>query len=51
MKQVFILIFKSEVNNYNSVDGFFNRKEMYQFEANNLNSDLDDLIWILTPNY
>ena len=48
MKQVFILIEKSEVKNIN---GFYDRKEMMQFEANNLNLDLVNTIWVLTPDY
>lgn len=48
MKQIFILIEKSEVNNIN---GFYDRREMYQYEADNLNSKLIRLIWILQPNY
>ena len=48
MKQVFILIFKSEID---KINGFFDRREMYQYEANNLNTDLTDTIWVLTPNY
>jgi len=48
MKQVFILIWKAEVNN---VTGFFERRTMLQYEADNLNSKLTDLIWILQPNY
>ena len=51
MKQIFILIYKSEVKNYKTVDGFFDRREMLQYEADNLNSDLTDTVWILTPNY
>ena len=48
MKQVYILIFKTEVNNIN---GFFDRKELMLHEANNFNSNLNDTIWVLTPNY
>ncbi len=48
MKQVFILIEKSEVNNIN---GFYERKEMMQYEADNLNSNLTNLVWVLCPNY
>ena len=48
MKQVFILIEKSEVEN---VNGFYNRKELFQFEADNLNAYLSNLIWVLQPNY
>ncbi len=48
MKQVFILILKSDINN---VNGFFDRREMMQYEADNLNSQLTDLVWVLTPNY
>jgi hypothetical protein len=47
MKQIYILIFTSEVNNIN---GFFDRKEMLLHEAVNRNSELTDLIWVLTPN-
>ena len=52
MKQEFILIDKSEVNN---LTGFFDRKEMYQYQADNKNKDLEEagctLIWILQPNF
>lgn len=48
MKQIFILIYKSEAN---SINGFFDRKVMMAYEAENLNSDLTDLIWVLEPNY
>lgn len=48
MKQVFILIEKSEMKNIN---GFYDRKEMTQYEADNLNSELTNTIWVLTPNY
>jgi hypothetical protein len=47
MKQVFILIYKSDILN---ICDFFDRKEMQQYEADNLNSDLDILIWVLQPN-
>lgn len=49
MKQIFILVFKNEKDN---PIGFFDRKEMAQNQADNLNIDLTEgLIWILTPNY
>jgi hypothetical protein len=48
MKLIFILVFKHEVNNIN---GFFDRKEMYLHEAANLNSDLTNTVWVITPNY
>ena len=48
MKQVFILIEKREVNN---ITGFYGRKEMMQFEADNLNRKLKNTIWVLQPNY
>lgn len=48
MKFVFILIFKSELNNIN---GFFDRQEMYLHEASHKNEDLTDTIWVLEPNY
>jgi len=48
MKQIFILIYKSEINNAN---GFFERREMTNNDALNLNLDLTDLVWILQPNY
>lgn len=49
MKQVFILIEKSEVNNIGL--GFYDRKEMMAYEAANLNADLKTTVWILQPNY
>lgn len=49
MKQIFILIEKSEFKNIN---GFYDRKEMMQYEADNLNRELpNNLIWVLTPNF
>ena len=48
MKQVFILIEKTEINNIN---GFYNRKELRLSEAVNLNSELKNTIWVLQPNY
>ena len=48
MKKVFILIEKSEINN---IRAFYNRKEMFEFEAINLNADLKNTIWVLMPNY
>ena len=52
MKQIFILIHKNEIK---SIDGFFDRKEMHQYQVNNLNEILQstklDLIWVLQPNY
>ena len=49
MKQVFILIEKTEVNNIN---GFYDRKEMMQHEAERLNSIIaNDTIWVLMPNH
>ena len=47
MKQVFILIEKSETKNIN---GFYDRREMAQYEATNLNTDLKNTIWVLTPD-
>ena len=49
MKKVYILIEKSEMKNIN---GFYDRKEMYSYEAINLNLDLDltNLVWVLQPN-
>ena len=48
MKQVFILIDKTEVNNIN---GFYDRKEMMQHDADRLNADItNNTIWVLTPN-
>ena len=46
MKKVFILIEKKEVNNIN---GFYDRKEMMQHEADNLNSELKNLLQIKSP--
>jgi len=37
MKQIYILIEKSEINN---ITDFYDRKEMQAFEAANLNGDL-----------
>jgi hypothetical protein len=48
MKQVFILIEKTEVNNIN---GFYDRQEMARSKADNLNSELKNTIWVLQPNY
>ena len=49
MKQIYILIFKSEIDNIN---GFFDRQELMAHEAQHLNSDRkDDGIWVLQPNY
>jgi hypothetical protein len=48
MKFIYILIEKTELNNIN---GFYDRKVMMQHEAQNLNEDLDRLIWVLQPNY
>ena len=50
MKFIYILVFKHEAKNPHSVNGFFDRKEMYMHEAGNLNSELNDTIWIITPN-
>lgn len=47
MKQIFILIGKSEIKN---ITGFYDRKEMMAHEADNLNQDLKDTIWVLQPN-
>ena len=47
MKQVFILIEKTEVNN---ICGFYDRRVMMAYEAENLNSDLSTTIWVLQPN-
>jgi hypothetical protein len=48
MKQVFILIEKNEINNIND---FYGRQEMTRSQADNLNSELKNIIWILQPNY
>ena len=47
MKKVYILIEKSEMKNIN---GFYDRIEMYSYEAINLNLDLTNLVWVLQPN-
>ena len=47
MKMVYILIEKYELNNIN---GFYDRKEMMQHEAYNLNMSLKNTIWVLQPN-
>jgi hypothetical protein len=49
MKQIYLLIFKSEQNNYSYWNGSFGIKELLPHEAINLNSELTDLIWILCP--
>ena len=51
MKFIYILVFKYEAQNSQSINGFFDRKEMMMHEADNLNSDLTDTIWIITPEY
>lgn len=51
MKQIYILVFKTEAKNPNSINGFFDRKEMMQYEADNLNLKLSDKIWILSPEF
>lgn len=48
MKQIFILIDKSEVDN---ITGFYDRREMTANQAAHLNSDLETTVWVLTPNY
>lgn len=48
MKQIFILIEKTDVKN---IAGFYDRKEMTQQEAANINENLYDIIWVLQPNY
>lgn len=48
MKQVFILIEKTEINN---ITDFYFRKEMQQFEADILNTTLNTTIWVLQPNF
>lgn len=48
MKQVFILIEKSEIN---QIDGFYDRKEMMQYEVTNLNLSLIKTVWVLQPNF
>ena len=52
MKQLFILIEKSELKNLESVNSFYDRKEMMQYQADNLNEDLASsvLVWVLQPN-
>jgi hypothetical protein len=52
MKQLFILIEKSELKNLESVNSFYDRKEMMQYQADNLNEDLasSSLVWVLQPN-
>ncbi len=47
MKQVFILIYKSDIK---CVNYFFERKEMTQTEAAHRNADLKTMVWILEPN-
>lgn len=47
MKQVFILIYKSDINNINS---YFERKEMTATEAAHRNADLKSMVWVLEPN-
>jgi hypothetical protein len=47
MKQVFILIYKSDINHINS---FFDRKEMTHTEAEHRNCDLKSMVWVLQPN-
>jgi hypothetical protein len=49
MKQLFILIEKSELKNLESVNSFYDRKEMMQYQADNLNEDLASsvLVWVL----
>jgi hypothetical protein len=49
MKFVFILIDKRDVSNIGL--GFYDRKEMMLHEAENLNADLESVIWVLQPNY
>ena len=49
MKFIYILVFKHEAES-KRYNGFFDRKEMYMYEADNLNSDLTDTIWVTTPN-
>ena len=51
MKQVYILIFKSELQNIDSINSFFDRRELYTHEAINLNADLNECIWVLPPNH
>lgn len=51
MKQVFILIDKADLKEILSLDGFYDRKEMYQHEADRLNSSLVGTVWVLQPNY
>jgi len=48
MKQLFILIEKTEINN---ITDFYFRKEMHQFEIDILNTTLKSTIWVLQPNY
>jgi hypothetical protein len=51
MKQIFILVFKHEATNPQNINSFFDRKEMQIHEAERLNDNLKNTIWILTPNY
>ena len=51
MKFIYILVFNHEAKNPQSITGCFDKKEMYMYEADNLNSDLTDTIWIINPEY
>ena len=51
MKQIFILVFKHEATDTQKINSFFDRKEMQTHEAQRLNENLQNTIWILTPNY
>jgi len=46
MKFIYILVFKSDLKN---LTGFFDRREMMLHEAEHLNNELTDLIWIQQP--
>lgn len=51
MKFIYVLVFKYQAKNPQSITGCFDKKEMYMYEADNLNSDLTDTIWIINPEY
>jgi len=50
MPQIFILIDKSEINSEN-INSFYARREMMQYQADKLNAELKNTVWILQPNY
>lgn len=49
MKQIYILVFKSEAAKPQLITGCFGRREMLYHEAVNANETLIDTIWILHP--